>query len=333
MRVIIYGAGAIGGVVGGHLSRVGQDVTFIGRPGHMNAIQQRGLSLVTPTATYTLRVPVVTAPRQIDFGPGDVVFLCMKGQGTEEALRELQAVVEDVPIFCFQNGVHNEEVAAGYFPQVYGVKVLVGAVYLTDGEVAAHRDPPGWLIVGRYPKGVDDRAEAIGTQLRAAGFITMVTPDVMPYKWGKLLRNLGNSIGAITDSTGDDVAVIGRAARQEAREVLSQAGIHWISDKDLAQEWPDSTSKPRSSLPAGARNSTWQSLARRQGTVEADYLNGEIVRLARGLGREAPINEGLLRISHQMAADREPPGKYSAAQLSVLLGLEQPHTLESNATG
>ncbi len=324
MRMVIYGAGAIGGVVGGHLARAGHDVTLIGRPGHVKAIQGHGLRLVTPTTTHILQVPAVTTPGHIDFGPNDVVFLCMKGQDTEEALRDLRAVVEDVPVFCFQNGVRNEEIASRYFSKVYGVKVLVGAVYLTDGEVVARRDPPGWLIVGRYPTGTDDLAETVGTKLRTADFFTMVTPNVMPYKWGKLLRNLSNAVAAITNATGDDIAMIARAARQEARDILSQAGIRWVSDEELAQEWPDSTSQPRSSLPLRAQNSTWQSLERRQGSVEADFLNGEIVRLAKQLGLQAPVNEGLLRISQEMAAKREIPGKYKPAQLCALLGLEHP---------
>lgn len=322
MRMVIYGAGAIGGVVGGHLARVGHDVTLIGRPGHVKTIQEHGLRLVTPPTTHILQVPAVTTPGHIDFGPDDVVFLCMKGQDTEDALRDLRAVAEDVPVFCFQNGVRNEEIAARYFPKVYGVKVLVGAVYLTDGEVAARRDPPGWLIVGRYPTGTDDLAETVGAKLRTADFFTMVTPNVMPYKWGKLMRNLSNAIAAITDTMGGDIAVIARAARQEAQDILSQAGIRWVSDEELAQEWPDITSKPRGTLPMRAKNSTWQSLERRLGSVEADYLNGEIVRLAEQSGLQAPVNEGLLRISHEMAANRETPGKYSPAQLSALLGLD-----------
>ncbi|MEE9202585.1 MAG: 2-dehydropantoate 2-reductase [Dehalococcoidia bacterium] len=324
MRVVIYGAGAIGGVVGGHLARAGHDVILIGRPGHVKAIQEHGLRLITPTDTHILQVPAVTAPGHIDFGPDDVVFLCTKGQSTEEALRDLRAVVEDVPVFCFQNGVRNEEIAAQYFPKVYGVKVLVGAVYLTDGEVVARRDPPGWLIVGCYPTGTDDLAETVGTKLRAADFFTKVTPDVMPYKWGKLMRNLANAIGAITNATGDDIRVIARAAWQEGRDILSQAGIRWVSDEELALEWPDSTTQPRSSLSIRAQSSTWQSLERRQGSVEADFLNGEVVRLAKKVGGRAPVNEGLLRISQEMAANRETPGKYTPAQLSVLLGLAHP---------
>lgn len=79
---------------------------------------------------------------------------------------------------------------------------------------------------------------------------------------------------------------------------------------------------PHSTLDVPVRGSTWQSLARRQGTVETDFFNGEIVRLAKQLGREAPINETLLRISQEMATNREPPGKYTPAQLCTLLGLD-----------
>ena len=322
MRVVIYGAGAIGGVVGGHLAYVGQDVILIGRPGHVKAIQGHGLRFITPSGTHILRLPAVITPDHIDFGPDDVVFLCMKGQNTEEALCDLRAVTEDVPIFCFQNGVRNEELATRYFPRVYGVRVLVGGVYFTDGEVIARRDPPGWLIMGRYPTGTDDLVEAMATKLRTARFLVVVTPDVMPYKWGKLMRNLANAIGTITNARGDDIDVIAKAARQEAQEIFTQEGIRWISAEELALEWPESTIQPRSSLPIEAQSSTWQSLARRQGTIETDFLNGEVVRLAKKLGRQAPINEGLLHISQEMAANRELPGKYTPAQLCALLGLD-----------
>ena len=143
MRVIIYGAGGIGGVVGGYLALTGYDVILICRPGHAKAINDNGLHLVTLSGTHILRLRAFTSPRQINFKPDDLVFLCMKGQNTEEALRALRALTEDVPLFCFQNGIRNEEIAAHYFPRVYGVMVRVGAVYLTDGEVLARRDPPG----------------------------------------------------------------------------------------------------------------------------------------------------------------------------------------------
>ncbi len=322
MRAMIYGAGAIGGVVGGHLHLTDTEVVLIGRPGHVNAINEGGLRFVTPTGTHTLRLPAVTAPDQIDFTPEDAILLCVKGQNTEEALRDLRAVVDDVPIFCLQNGVRNEGIAAGYFPRVYGVMVRVGGVYVTDGEVVARRDPPGSLIMGQYPTGKDDVAEEVGDRLRRAGFSVLVTPDVMPYKWGKLMGNLGNAIGAITNARNGDNARIYAAVHEEARQVLSKAGIGWVSNEELAEKWPESAERPRGSLRTEAQSSTWQSLARRQGTVESDFLNGEIVRQAERLGLKAPVNKALLHIAQEMAASGETPGKHSPAELCRLLGLE-----------
>jgi 2-dehydropantoate 2-reductase len=321
MRIIIYGAGGIGSVVGGHLWRTGHDVVFIGRAGHVKSINESGLRLITPTGTHVLRVPAVTSPDQVEFGPSDVVFLCLKGQNTEEAVRNLHEVTKEVPVFCFQNGVRNEEIVAQYFPRVYGVMVRIGAVYLHDGEVIARRDPPGWLVIGSYPQGTDELAEAVAENLRAGGFSVKLTPEVMPYKWGKLMGNLANAVDAITNARGKEVELVAGAARQEAADLLEQAGIRWISQEDLEKGWPEMNSPLRGRLDTSAQSSTWQSLARQQGSVETEFLNGEVVRLAKKLGRHAPVNEKLMLIAQEMAINRETPGKYTPDQLRALLGL------------
>lgn len=324
MKIIVYGAGGIGSVVGGLLWRTGQEVVLIGRPGHVGAIQTRGLKLITPGETFQLAVPAVTSPDQIDFRPDDVVFLCMKGQNTEEALRELKSVIQDVPLFCLQNGVRNEEIALKYFLRVYGVMIRIGAEYLTDGEVACRRDPPGWLIIGRYPRGTDNLCEDVAQRVRAAGFLAKTTGNVMPYKWGKLLANLGNAIDAITGSRGKESEIIAQAAGQEFKDLLQQAGIFWTSQEEVAREWPEVNQPPRNSLKTVQYSSTWQSLTRQQGSVETEFLNGEIVRLAGKLGRQAPVNERLLQITQAMAANHEKPGKYTLKQLLSLVGLDSP---------
>jgi 2-dehydropantoate 2-reductase len=320
MRIIIYGAGGIGGVVGGHLARVGHDVVLIGRPGHVQAINEKGLRLITPTGTHNIRIPAVTSPEQISFKHDDVVFLCMKGQNTEEALRELKSIIKGIPIFCLQNGVRNEEIAVQYFPRVYGVMVRIGAVYLNDGEVTARRDPPGWLIMGCYPKGTDALVESVAVPLRAAGFMILITPDVMPYKWGKLMNNLNNAIGGITNAKFSDTRDISQAASKELVDLLAEANIRWKSNEEVARELPESTLPLRGSLTTEAQSSTWQSLARRTGNIETEYLNGEVVRLAKKLGRQAPINEKLLQITLEMSVNRDVPGKYTPLQLRQMLG-------------
>lgn len=315
MRFIIYGTGAIGGVIGGYLAHTKHDVIFMGRPGQVNAINKTGLHLVTPSGTHIAHARAVTGPEQLKFGGDDMVFLTVKGQNTEEALQDLKKVNENVPVFCFQNGVRNEETAAKYFSKVYGVMVRIGAVYLQDGEVIAPRDPPGWLIIGRYPNGKDKLAESVATALREASFLTKTSDDVMPYKWGKLMSNLSNAIEAITNTRGSDANHLVQAAQKELSDALSQAGIKWMTQEQMDKEWPETTAPLRGSLDTAKQSSTWQSLARGQGSVETDFLNGEVVRLAKRLGRQAPVNEMLVRISKEMADKHEHPGKYTPAQL------------------
>ena len=322
MRYIIYGAGGIGSIMGGHLARTGHEVVLIGRPGHVNVINSRGLRLVTPTQTFVLRIPAVTGPEQVKFTRGDVVCCCMKGQDTEGALKDLKKITENVPIFCFQNGVRNEEIAARYFPDVCGVMVRVGAVYLADGEVVCRRDPPGWYIMGRYPEGTDATIEAVAGELRAAGYLVKATDDIMPYKWGKLMSNLSNAIDAITGSEWGTEGSMENAIFEEARVIVARAGIKWISQEQVIKDWPE-TKNVHGHLSTAAQSSTWQSLARRQGSVETDFLNGEIMRVAKKLGLKAPLNEKLVEITRTMAVNHEPPGSYTPEQLRRILGLPE----------
>jgi 2-dehydropantoate 2-reductase len=199
--------------------------------------------------------------------------------------------------------------------------VRVGAVYLNDGEVIARRDPPGWYIMGCYPRGTDDSLESVAGELRNAGYLVRTTTNIMPYKWGKLMGNVGNAIGAITNGDWESTMPVFRAVMDEAREIAAEAGIEWISQEQVAKDWPEITAPLRGSLQTEAQSSTWQSLARRQGSVETELLNGEIVRVALRIGKKAPINEKLMDITRNMAENRELPGKYTIEELRKELGL------------
>ena len=110
----------------------------------------------------------------------------------------------------------------------------------------------------------------------------------------------------------------------EAQEILARAGIRWILHKETTQEWPEATIRPHSRLDGveTQRDSTWQSLVRRLDTGETDFFNGEIVRLAKQVGSQTPVNETLLRISQEMTTNRESPRKYTPTELLQLLGLD-----------
>jgi 2-dehydropantoate 2-reductase len=321
MRTIIYGAGAVGGTVGGLLALTGHEVLLIDRPGHVNAINEQGLKLITLVGTHILRVPAVTSPEQIQFKPDDVIFLTTQSQDSEGALNNLKKCVDQIPIFCFQNAVRNEETAAQLFEDVYGGVVRIKATYFKDGEVNARMDPPGWLIMGKYPTGTDTLVEAVAKQLREAGIFVMVTPDIMRYKWGKLIRNLRTGVGAITNASVADTMEIGNLAGKELDDLLAEAGIPYVTDAQISKEWSEFTIESPNFAAGEDQSSTWQSLTRKQGSVETEFFNGEVVRLAKKLGKKAPINDGLNRIIQEMAAKRETPGKYTIAELKKILGV------------
>ncbi|MBI3973743.1 MAG: hypothetical protein HY332_20905, partial [Chloroflexi bacterium] len=322
MRYIIYGAGAIGSGMGGHLFRTGHDALLVGRPGHVGMIRERGLRLITPDETYSLPVPAVASAEEVGFREGDVVLLCVKSQDTDRALVEIRAAGGDpqtLPILCCQNSITNEPAALRYFRRVYGVMVVVPGVFLEDGVV---HNPiggnAGFLEFGVFPSGADGLCETVAAALGKAGYATLVNPRVMHAKAAKMMGNLGNAIGAITDGKGDNKAYMA-AVRQEAEACFRAAGVPFESQETYGER----TRRHRgtSDLPEGLRNlgSSWQSLQRRQGSIEADFLNGEFVRLGRLHGIPTPHNEVLQEVANEMAAKREAPGKYTAQDLEQLV--------------
>ena len=111
-----------------------------------------------------------------------------------------------------------------------------------------------------------------------------------------------------------------RAAEAEGRRVLDAAGIGYTSDEEEAAARADSFDvKPVPGLEEILGGSTWQSLTRGTGDVETDYLNGEIVRIARRLGQGAPINETVAPLVRQAAVRGARPGDLTLEQLSQVL--------------
>jgi 2-dehydropantoate 2-reductase len=303
VRFVVYGAGAVGGVIGAHLFRHGHDVTLIARGAHHDAIRERGLRLDTPDESVTLPIPVAARPAKVEFAEGDVVLLAMKTQDTAPALAELSAAAPPgIVLASAQNGVENERLALRLFSEVYGVCVLLPATFLEPGVVEAYMAPvSGRLDVGRYPHGEDDTARALAAAFREATFEAEVRPDIMRYKYGKLLTNLGNAVEAVV-GPGDQGQAIARLAREEGAVCLRAAGID-------AQ--PGVTVLPRARPVQGRARlggSSFQSLRRGTGTIEADYLNGEIVLLGRKHGVPTPVNDLLRNLANHMAREGRGPG-------------------------
>jgi 2-dehydropantoate 2-reductase len=321
MRFLIYGAGAIGGTIGGRLFEAGHDVTLLARGDHLRALQDDGLTFATPAATVTLPIPAVEHPAEAAPAPGDVVILAMKSQHTAAAVGELAAAAPPgVAVVCAQNGVENERVALRSFPDVYGMTVMLPATHLEPGVVVAQSaGATGLLDIGRYPEGVDATAEAVAAALAGATFESVARPDIMRWKYRKLVMNLANAIEAVCGPGGRRSPLLGRV-RDEGEAVLAAAGIPVASAEEDAERRADHLQMRPVDGRRREGGSTWQSLARGQATVESDYLNGEIVLLGRLHGVATPVNALLQRLATGAAAKGRPPGAMTPDEVLALLG-------------
>lgn len=319
MRFIVIGAGAIGGVVGARLNQADRDVVLVARGPHYEAIARDGLVLETPTERVTLHVAVVRAPDAISFTPEDVVLLATKSQDTLAALEALRgAAPMHTPVVCLQNGVENERVALRIFSDVYGAVVMAPTAHLEPGVVQAYGAAlTGEIDIGRYPHGVDERCRALCQVLQAARFASEPSADIMRLKHAKLIANLANAVQAICGEDPGAAALIERT-REEGRAVLDAAGIDF-GDRhvaDLRGRW-ESWEVAEIAGRQRAGGSTWQSVVRGAGTVETDYLNGEIALQGRLVGVATPVNELLQSLARQTVRDGRRPGWLSAEDVSA----------------
>jgi 2-dehydropantoate 2-reductase len=317
MRYVVYGAGAVGGVLGARLHQGGHDVALIARGSHFEAIRDRGLRLEAPDGTVDLAIPVYNHPASAGITADDVVLLAMKSQDTETALRDLLiSASQEATVACVQNGVANERAVLRMFARVYGVCVILPAQHLRPGVVETSMHPvAGILDVGRYPHGVDAGAERLAEAFRSAGFESVARPDLMRWKYRKLLNNLFNAVDALTGGAG--LGDVVRAARAEGEAVLAAAGIDVASRAEDEERRGTSLQLAARNAPAQSQSgsSTWQSLARGTGTVEVDYLNGEIVLLGRLHGMATPVNEALRQMVWRVAREEREPRTMTPAEL------------------
>lgn len=330
MRYVIYGAGAVGGTIGARLFEAEREVLLIARGSHHDAIVRDGLCYADPVATRLLPIPVVDHPARVDWREDDIVVLAMKSQGTAEALATLDASASpEVRLLVAQNGVENERLALRIRPDVYGMCVMMPATHLEPGSVVAESHPVvGVLDVGRYPVGSDETATAIARDLTAAGFRSQPDEAIMRWKYEKLLLNLATAVRAMCgpEAGDDDVDAAARARlveelRAEAVACFDRAGVLLPTPQERSARWGGALTPKAVEGRQRVAGSAWQSLARRTGSVESDFTNGEIVLLGRLHGIATPVNELVRRRSAEVARSHRAPGSVPVQALAADAGL------------
>jgi 2-dehydropantoate 2-reductase len=325
MRFVVFGAGAIGGVVGARLFQQGFDVTLIARGEHAEVIRRSGLTLEAPDESVILPVPVATDPAGVTWSEDTVVLLSVKGQQTDAALAQLvSAAPEGTPVVCMQNGVENERRVLRHFPGTYAMCVMCPATHLRPGVVQAHSAPvTGLLDLGCYESGLDATAHEIADAIDSTTFQSVARPDIMRWKYRKLLMNLANAVEALCGPEGR-FSPLTKEAQREGTAALAAAGIDVASSEEDRARRADHIQLRTTSSGEWSGGSSWQSLARGTGSIEAEFLNGEIVLLGALHDVPTPVNALLQRLALQAALEGKGPGTWTVAALSELAGVAPP---------
>jgi 2-dehydropantoate 2-reductase len=307
--VIVMGTGAIGAYIGGRLQAAGAEVHFVGRPRVLQALRTGGLTLTDLDGDRVLldaeRLHLHERPPTRDHA---LALLCVKSSGTADAARALAAALPPgTPVLSLQNGVGNVPLAAASAPSLTWLR---GMVPFNVAELAPghwHRGMSGELAVERHAA-----LRAWRPAFAAAGLPLAEYDDLLPVQWAKLLLNLNNPVNALSGLAlraqllDRDCRVVTAALQAEALCLLHAAQIRPARITAVPPRWMPAVLRLPTPLfrlvaarslriDAQARSSMADDLARGRPT-EIDALCGEVVRLARSLGRDAPRNQRMLEL-------------------------------------
>jgi 2-dehydropantoate 2-reductase len=330
LRVLVFGAGAIGTYVGGSMAIAGHTVVFLERPELLSELSKKGLRLDLGGRQEHVESPGLAGSIEtaLSFGPFDVAIFAMKSYDTKSALEELRIHSGQLPpVLCLQNGVDNEivlETALG------STKVIAGTVTSAIGRRAI-----GDIVLERLRgMGVAGGHPLSNTLVRAldeAGLNAQIYPDASGMKWSKLVTNLlANATSAILDmSPGEIYAHPGLyhlelAQLREALAVMHALGVQAVNlpatpVRLLAfavQQLPVWLSRRfLTRVVGGGRGSKMPSfyidLHSGRGKSEVDYLNGAVVRYGTRLSVPTPANALLTETLMALTRGEMTPNTYA----------------------
>lgn len=294
-RVAVMGAGAVGCFYGGMLARAGEDITLIGRPQHVDAVNRRGLILEMGGAREEIATAASVEPSAVK--GARLVLFCVKSTATDEAARAIAPhLAADAVVLALQNGVDNvERLRAAIDRPVLAAVVYVGCEMAGPGHVK--HNGRGDLVIGTdepsAPAALHARIAKIAGAFGAAGIAVRVSDNVIGELWVKLAINCAyNALSALTRGRygflieKPEVRRMMRGVVEEIEAVAAAKGVR-IPDHALLE-----TAYGVAAAMPNQTSSTEQDIARGQRT-EIDHLNGYIARQGEALGVPTPVNRTL----------------------------------------
>lgn len=296
MNIAVFGMGGIGGYIGGRLAhayagREDMRITFIARGAMLDAIREKGLTLLTPTGSFTVQPALATAD-PAECGTLDLVFLCTKTYHLDDAARQLApAVGPQTVMIPLLNGVDNAERLRAHLPQA---QVLDGAIYIScavvEPGVVRHISGAGRTLFGAE-RGSPDAYLPIEKLLKDAGIPAEYRPDILSQMWEKYLfiEPMGSAgsytranFGGIRDNPDNWALVSGLLSELEAvaaaLAIPLPENIHHVTLDKYRAFAPETKTSLHVDFEKGRQ-------------TEVETFTGYVVRMAKKLSLPAPLHE------------------------------------------
>jgi 2-dehydropantoate 2-reductase len=289
LRILIVGAGAVGGYFGGRLAQAGRDVTFLVRPARAKQLSQDGLRIISPHGDAVLSPKLISADK-ID-APYDIIFLSVKAYALEAAMNDFAAAVgPETMIFPVLNGMRHIDILTKRFGEhaVIGGVCLVAAEIDHQGRIVQFADFQR-LVYGERNGESTPRLKALDATLQGAGFDARLSPEIMQGMWEKWVQLA--SLGAITclmrGTIGEIVAAPGGAelsidALNESVAVATACGQK-PSEEVLSRHAAAMTA------PGSLLTSSMYRDLRKGAPVEADHILGDFIERGSAHGVATPL--------------------------------------------
>lgn len=291
MRIAVMGTGGTGGYFGGLLARAGEEVTFIARGAHLEAIRKNGLTVKSALAG-DFNIPATATDNPDEIGPVDFVLFCVKAYDNPVAADLIRPLIgPQTLVLSVQNGIDNEQLIG----KVIGPEHIVGCISYVSSTiespgVIAQTAGPGKIIFGEMAGGKSQRTETLKDTLQKAGIAAELHPDIQTALWQKFMAICGvNGVTALTRLPMGEIMACEETRNllkgtMEEVEAVARAKAANLPDRCVQQSM-----NFFGSLEPSMRGSMYYDLAASR-RLELDVLNGMVFRLGRELGVPTPFN-------------------------------------------
>ncbi len=294
MRIVVMGAGGVGGYFGGLLAKAGQDVTFIARGAHLAAMQRDGLTVESAATPFSVR-PVQATDDPASIGVADIVLFAVKLYDMEAAAAALAPLVgPGTVVITLQNGVDAPETVAraiGADHVAGGVAYIAG--FIERPGVVRHAGMVPRLVFGALDPGQSAKLAAFKAACDAAGINATLTDDPRRAMWEKFV--LLASMSGLTALTRHPIGAVrgNPATRALLMESLGEtAAVAAAIGIRLPGDLPERTMGLLDGLAEGTRSSMLEDLDRGR-RIEVPWLSGAVARLGNANGVATPIHRAI----------------------------------------